>query len=138
PMGDDTFRAIGLRIERSWGSGMLGLQRGKTQAPFDAGNLKDLQESERHMRHLLSFRGRLEHMSQKLSTIEAVLDQAPEANLVVLRNLQIVYANAAAERLLRRGVLGSRSRRLVEDEAGENRKLIQAVQVATDPTAPEA
>src|SRR5205085_4135021 len=82
--------------------------------------------------------GRLEHMSQKLSTIEAVLDQAPEANLVVLRNLQIVYANAAAERLLRRGVLGSRSRRLVEDEAGENRKLIQAVQVATDPTAPEA
>ncbi len=102
-MGDDTFHCMGARIDRPWGAAMLGIQRGRSQAPFDSAAVASLQQEIVHVRHLLAIRGKLAVLQRRSHTLEATFDVLPQAAILTDCSGKIVHANAAAELLLTQG-----------------------------------
>lgn len=101
PMGDDTSRCLGIRIRTEWGSGSLGIQRGRGQRQFEAGLAAALDHDAAHVRRMLSIRGKMAGLRRKASCLEAVLDAVPQPALLVRADGCFLYANRAADILLK-------------------------------------
>ena len=100
PMGDDTYRCMGLRSDTRWGSGMIAVQRGRGQDSFSPEEVGQLQLYGPHLRRLLVLRGRMAALVRKATTATAVLDAMRDAAIVVTADALVVAANGAGERLL--------------------------------------
>lgn len=99
-MGDDTCRCMGLRIENSFGSGFVALQRGRSEPGFDPENVSALQGSAPHLRRMLSLRGRLCTLQRQQAGTAAMLDALGQAAILVTSKGAIIHLNAAAAELL--------------------------------------
>lgn len=102
PMGDDTFRCIGIRVENDWGSGFLALQRGRSQDSFDPEALQSLQSWSRHLRRMLSVRGKLFAASQQAKTLADSLDMMGDAVFLLTGSGILLHANAGGRGILAR------------------------------------
>jgi DNA-binding CsgD family transcriptional regulator/PAS domain-containing protein len=131
PMGDDTYRCMGVRIENSDGVGMIAIQRGKGQDAYEPEHVARLSEATVHLRRLLAVRGKfaaLQHQSKKL---ESILDFMPHAVFVVDQSQKLTIANTAAEALLRRAdAIAVKSGRLCGVGRNSGRLLKRALEVA--------
>jgi DNA-binding CsgD family transcriptional regulator len=138
-MGDDTFHCMGIRIVRRWGAAMLALQRGKTQLSFDTSSVAFLQESALHIRHMLALRGKLSAVSRRAGALESALDHLGVPVLLASREGRLVFANALAEEMLRRGdLLELKDRALRAPRDGSREALSLALARACDPACPSA
>ena len=99
-MGDDTFRCMGIRSDAHWGSGMIAVQRGKTQSSFTSEEVAALEACAPHLHNLLIVRGRLAEARRQACTFVAALDAMRDAAMVVSSHARLLHANAAAEALL--------------------------------------
>ncbi|HEX9933216.1 MAG TPA: hypothetical protein VGB08_10280, partial [Allosphingosinicella sp.] len=138
-MGDDTYRCIGVRVESPWGSGMVALQRGKSQERFAPEALARLEEDVRHLQRLLVVRGRLAAAERRFASVSAAVDALATALIVVTRTGRVLHANCAAEEMFRReDGLGVRAGLLSARGAEAARALRAAILRAADPAAPQA
>jgi DNA-binding CsgD family transcriptional regulator/PAS domain-containing protein len=102
-MGDDTFRCIGVRTNTRWGTGMIALHRGRSQAPFEPSELALLDEYAPHLNRLLVLRGRIGAIRRENAALSAAVDAMADAVLLVDARGALVHANAAGEEMLRVG-----------------------------------
>lgn len=100
PIGDDTARCMGVRIDNSWGSGFISIQRGLSQKPFEQRNLDELNALFPHLRRMLTVRGRIASTSQHGSLARSALDTLGLPVFLVDLQLRLKGSNAAAETLL--------------------------------------
>lgn len=101
-MGDDTFRCIGIRVENDWGSGFLALQRGRSQHSFEPEALQALEGWSRHLRRMLSMRGKLLGVTQKAAGLADTLDTMGDVVFLLTEGGKVLHANAGARDLLAR------------------------------------
>lgn len=134
PMGDDTFRCLGVRIANRWGSGIIAIHRGRNQPSFDPATADALDHHVAALRRVLSVRGRLAALNRRLDSVETMLDHMGHAALLVRRNGSLVHANTMGEALLRRGdALVQRRGVLAGGSSRSTMRLRQAIATACAP-----
>lgn len=138
-MGDDTFRCIGIRVENDWGSGFLALQRGRSQNSFEPEALEALEGWSRHLRRMLSMRGKLLTVTEKAASLAETLDTMGDAVFLLSDTGVLLHANAGAGDMLARTrglvVRGGKlcARNIAADAA--LRRAVEAVSAASQPEA---
>jgi len=105
PIGDDTCRGIGIRMDNHWGTGVVALLHGRSSSSFDDGDVAALDAHGPRLRRLLSARGRLAALEGANSAFQSMLHHVTQAMLLVRGDGFIIFANAAAEAWLREGRL---------------------------------
>ncbi|QYU68768.1 helix-turn-helix transcriptional regulator [Leptolyngbya sp. 15MV] len=102
PMGDDTFRALGVPFEAGSGKGAITFQRGVTQARFGREEIALLSRAAPDLARLFVLRARLAGNDRAIAQRSAALDALEEALIVVNGDARLVHANRRAEDELRR------------------------------------
>lgn len=135
-MGDDTYRCMGVRIQNDWGTGMIAIQRGKSQDSYDPESVDRLAQASVHLRRILSVRGRLAALQNQAKSLQTMLDCMPQATLLVDEAGKLTVANRAADALLRRGDVLSIRRGRIEAAAPQCAQLLKkALHAACSPSA---
>lgn len=119
PMGDDTFRALGLPFEGPAGKGAITFQRGIAQPRFGSDEVALLTHSATELAQIFILRARIAGMDQAVRERSAALDAVDEALLILRPDGLLVHANSRAESELRRG-------RLIRLERGRVRPVGRA------------
>lgn len=101
-MGDDTFHCLGACVRTGWGTGFVGLHRGRTQGSFDEPTERALSRDIVDLRRMLSIRGRLARAERRAQEARDVVGELGDALITLFGDGRIVHINPAAERLLRR------------------------------------
>ncbi len=99
PLGDDTFHCIGLSVRNRWGSGMVAIQRGRSQGAFQDDDLARLGHLAPHLGRLLAVRGTILALRERAMALEALVAALREPAALIGRAGALVFANAAFERL---------------------------------------
>jgi DNA-binding CsgD family transcriptional regulator/PAS domain-containing protein len=135
PMGDDTYRCMGVRIENSDGAGMIAIQRGKSQDSFEPELVARLSDASAHLRRLLAVRGKFAALQRHSKKLESMLDYMPHAVFVVDQAQRLTFANTGGEALIRRGdAIAVRTGRLHGVARNSERLLKRALELACCPT----
>lgn len=139
PMGDDTARGLGAVIHGPWGSGEVGFHRGRRQGAFDDDCVKMLNDQLGHLRRMLNIRARLAGSERGRRMAESSLDALGDGVMSLSIRGRLLHANAAAERILRRGDgLCLSSGQLSARSAGDQSALRSALLRAGAPEEAEA
>ncbi len=101
PMGDDTFRALGVPFETGSGKGAITFQRGVAQARFGRDEIARLRFAAPDLARLFALRARMMGMDRAIAQRGAALDALEEALIVVRGDARLVHANRRAEAELR-------------------------------------
>lgn len=135
PMGDDTYRCMGVRVQSVDGAGMIAIQRGKGQRRYEPGQVAQLAEASGHLRRLLAVRGKLAALQRHTLKLETILNVMPQAVFVVDHDQKLIRGNSAAEALLRRGeALAVRAGRVHSPAKNSGRLLKRALELACCPS----
>jgi DNA-binding CsgD family transcriptional regulator len=103
PSGDDTLHCMGGRFSTSSGDGMLAVHRGAGDKAFEAADLSRLQVYSREFERLFKVRGELAAARRDSANARGALDALAWAIVIVSADARVLSANAAADRVLRRG-----------------------------------
>jgi len=129
-MGDDTFRCLGVHIRNEHGSGMIAIQRGRSQKRYDEASVVRLSELAVHLRRMLTVRGKFASLRREATSLRSMIDCTPHAAMLVDESATLMFANEAAESLLRTGkLLRIRNGRL-EEGSGAAADLLKGVRLA--------
>ena len=135
---DDTVYCIGGAFRTEWGTGILGVIRGKSSGAFDEDAVMMLEEYATALRRVLMVRGEIAAHRRSAALAKSVLDIVGLAAIVVRNDLRIVHVNDAGEALLRRGLgLYSKQGYLAARGEDDRWRLSAAVLRATAPFAPK-
>ena len=99
---DDTFYCMTSTFESKHGVGMLGIERGCTDAPFEASDCVYIQEQSKHLHRVLNIRGEVATHRRSGQLADAALDAMGLAVIIALGDGRILKLNSAAETVLRR------------------------------------
>ena len=138
PIGDDTGRCLGVRLQSNHGSGFIALQRGIRQPRFDPVTVGRLQHYSGHLMRMLAMRGRLLTAQRQTGELSAAIDAFGQPALLVDASLRIRQANHAAEIMLAaggpltscEGLLQARDKR----SAGPLREAVEHVLATNEPS----
>jgi DNA-binding CsgD family transcriptional regulator len=131
PMGDDTYRCMGVRIENGDGVGMIAIQRGKGQASYEPELVAELSETSVHLRRLLAVRGKFAALERKSQRLESIIDYMPQAVFVADQSQRLTFANTAGEALIRRGdAIAVKGGRIYGVARNSQRLLKRAIEIA--------
>jgi DNA-binding CsgD family transcriptional regulator len=137
--GDDTCRAIGVRVRNQFGAGFIALQRGRGQQTFDEEALATLQDWTAHLRRMLAVRGRLVSTGLVGHGLASMMDALGQAMLLVSSTGRLLHQNAAAADVIARsGAIAVREGLLVGTSTRGERLLRHLVAGALAPDSPEA
>lgn len=138
-LGDDNVRAMGVRTDNHFGTGIIALHRGKTQESFMDDEVAALDLEAKDLRRMLAIRSRFEAQRRESSTFEAVLDHMRDAAFLVGEDRRISYANMAAEAMLKSGqvLVSERGKACPAGRSGAAR-MQTAIEAACAPDAPAA
>jgi DNA-binding CsgD family transcriptional regulator len=137
--GDDSCRGIGVRVSNRYGTGLIALQRGRTQEAFGPEAVAALQASATHLRRMLAIRGRLVSNDVKADSLAAMIDAFGQAVMLVSCTGRLLHQNvAAAEIIARSGALAIRDGFLVGTTPRAERMLGSLVARALAPVDAEA
>ena len=137
--GDNTFFCTGAMIQSAWGSGVVSVQRGRTDTPFDAEDARRFNATALHVEKVVRARGELAATKRAVSQVNLVLDTVGLATLTVRGNSRIMSANAAADHILHRGDgVISRNSCLGSPDTDSGHAIDQAIAAATRSLAPSA
>jgi DNA-binding NarL/FixJ family response regulator len=130
--GDDTFHAMGAAIQSPWGSGALGVHRGRTAGPFEADDQAAFQQALRPFVDVLRVRGELAGERRQTDLVRSALGRVAMAVVTVRSDGTVLDANAAAEAVFARadGVM-MREGRLTARTANGQTGLADALARAT-------
>ena len=101
-LNDDTFHCMCAVFSTPWGEGGLGVQRGRTEAPFGDADLATLQGHTRDLGRVLRVRGELAAARRSAQTARDALDVLDLCIMVVCSSGRLMEANAAAAAVLAR------------------------------------
>lgn len=101
PMGDDTFRALGLPLEGPAGKGAITFQRGITQPRFGNEEVALLTQAAAALSQIFVLRAHFIGMDQAVRERSAALDAVDEALLILRPDGRLIHANSRAEAELR-------------------------------------
>ena len=134
---DDSMYCMGSTFSTDWGTGVLGIQRGKNSSPFDENAVKILEGHATALRRVLAVRGEIAAHRRGAALAKSVLDIVGLVAIVVRHDLRIVQVNEAGETILRRSLgLHSRNGLLTARGEDDTKRLAAAVASATAPFAP--
>ena len=100
--GDDTTHCMGLVFKTEAGWGAVALHRGRSQGDFEDVHEARLQQLAPDLERILALRGRLIAAERRALRLAESLDALSAAVIHAGANGAVIYANAAAEALLRR------------------------------------
>jgi DNA-binding CsgD family transcriptional regulator len=130
PMGDDTFRALGLPFEGVAGKGAITFQRGEHQARFGNEEIARLVQAAPELAQLFILRSHMARLDQAVVQRGAALDAMDEPLLIVRRDARLVHANCGAELELRLARVielhGGMVRAVGRDDRGPFRAMLAA------------
>jgi len=134
---DDTFHCAGGIVHSAWGQGIVSVQRGRSQQPFDEDDRRRLQLTAKHVERVIRARGEVAAARRLADHANRSLDSLALASITVNGEGLILHANAAAERALRRADrLLARKGRLICTSLDTQKRLDLAIQRATSPSDP--
>lgn len=133
-MGDDAYHCLGALTSSTFGTGIIGLHRGKGAA-YDRGEDVLLQMQLPDLRRMMALRGRMSSLEAAKQHDGLMLDTLPTCLYLVSRTNVLRYRNAAADKAHQPYWL--RSNRAGATHV-EHRELAAAIHKATDPAGPSA
>jgi DNA-binding CsgD family transcriptional regulator len=101
PLGDDTFRSLGLPFEGLSGKGAVTFQRGERQARFGNEEIALLAHAAPELAQIFVLRARMSGLDQAVVQRSAALDALEETLLVLRPDARLVHANRLGEAELR-------------------------------------
>jgi DNA-binding CsgD family transcriptional regulator len=135
---DDTVYCIGGAFHTQWGTGLLGVNRGKNNGAFDEEAITTLEGYATALRRVLMVRGEIAAHRRNAALATSVQDIVGLAAIVVRKDLRVVHVNEAGEAVLQRGLgLYSREGYLAAHGEDDGRRLSAAVARATAPFSPK-
>jgi len=105
PMGDDTFRSLGLPFEGLSGKGAVTFQRGVAQARFGNEEIALLAQVAPDLAQVFVLRARMTGLDEAVVQRGAALDALEDTLLVLRSDARLVHANRRGEAELRRARL---------------------------------
>jgi DNA-binding CsgD family transcriptional regulator/PAS domain-containing protein len=137
--GDDTVYCMGSCTSSAWGSGIIGIHRGRNNRPFDVTDQKRLHTVIFHAERVLRARGELHSTRHAEVLAQGALDTLGLAIVVVCADMRVLHSNEMAENVFRNSDrLIVQNRRLTATEYEAEKKLSCAIAQATlkrNPTA---
>lgn len=137
--GDDTVYCMGSRIASAWGSGIIGIHKGKNNRPFETADRNRLHPVIFHAERVLRARGEIRSMRRAETFAEGALDVLGLAIVVVCSDGRVLHSNETAENVFRHSEeLIVKNGRLLATVHETEKKLEFAVAQATLPRNPVA
>jgi hypothetical protein len=102
PSGDDTTHCIGGVFVSEWGTGLVGINRGRRAGPFEAHVLAVMNESAEALRRVLMVRGEIAARRSEADSARGALDVMGVPAIIVRGDQRVLHVNAAADVVLRR------------------------------------
>ncbi|HVL79706.1 MAG TPA: helix-turn-helix transcriptional regulator [Sphingomicrobium sp.] len=138
-MGDDAYYCVGMMLNTSWGTGLIGIHKGKSQDGFSDASVKLLSDDGVHLRKLFAVRGRLAALVDSERKGSQLLDVVKHPVMSVTRDGRLVKANAAADAVLAFGQsLFIRNGVVRAISPPDEKQLHQAIRKASQPDNPVA
>jgi DNA-binding CsgD family transcriptional regulator len=139
PNHDDTVFCTGSAIRSAWGTGIIGVHRGRTAKPFDKDDAARLKPVIVHVERVLRARGEIASARRAAAFAQGALDAVGLIAITVRADGRVLHGNAAAEAIFARTdglcVVGGR----LSCTDHENRKRLEhAIAAATDAKQPMA
>jgi DNA-binding CsgD family transcriptional regulator len=103
PTGDDSFHACGVGVSSPWGTGIVGIHRGRAAGEFEEADVVRLKTLLPDLGRVLRVRTELASARRDLSISVAAQDRIRMAILVARADGYVLQNNATAEAILRRG-----------------------------------
>lgn len=103
PIGDDTYRALGVPFEVANGKGAVTFQRGRNQSKFSDEDKATLARAAPALAQLFAARGKLVSLEASAQRHRGLADSFGRPLINVLPNGRLVEANTAGIEFLRRG-----------------------------------
>ncbi len=117
-IGDDTFHCIGMTVTNSWGSGMVAIQRGRSQEPFSRKDVSQLGRVAPQLGRSLAVRGSIVALGQRALALDALIAALHEPAALVGRGGALMLANRSFERMAEEGdMIQVRAGRVVATDA---------------------
>jgi DNA-binding CsgD family transcriptional regulator len=101
-MGDDTFHCLGLTIASEYGTGVLGLHRGRGAERFDGGETAILDHMLPDLKRLFVIRGQLATYRNAARQASDLLDRLDQPVILLAADGSLTTANRAGEALIGR------------------------------------
>jgi DNA-binding CsgD family transcriptional regulator len=137
--GDDTVYCMGTGIASAWGSGVVGLHRGRNAKPFDENDMRRAEPLIMHVERVVRARGEIASARRAAAFAQNALDAAGLVAITVRAGGAILHSNEGAERIFERGDgFLRRGGKLTAASAGASRRLEAALAQATAPHHPAA
>lgn len=139
PMGDDTFRCLGVAVRTQSLVADIGFHRARDQAPFDENLAAQLQQCLGHLQRMMTIRGRVSAAEQARETASGALNAIGYGLFTLRPDGCILHCNHAAEAIAARsdGLL-VRDGRLCAWSPRDQKALLAAIARAIAPTHAEA
>lgn len=136
---DDTYYCMGGVVNSAWGQGILSVQRGRTQKPFDEDNVANLSRIAMHVERVLRVRGEIAAHQRIPSIAKLTLDAIDLVVVITDRSGRILEANRCADSVFREQAwLRSRHGVLHAADPNSERLLMRAIYKATSAKSPSA
>ncbi|HWA89007.1 MAG TPA: helix-turn-helix transcriptional regulator [Rhizomicrobium sp.] len=136
---DDTFHCTGAILQSAWGQGVIGVQRGRRDATFDAGEVKRLAGISAHVERVLRARGEIASARRAAALAQGALDAVGLVAITLLPGGRIFHSNPAAEIVLKRADgLVARKGKLGAVHLASAKRLEAAIARATASFGPAA
>jgi DNA-binding CsgD family transcriptional regulator/PAS domain-containing protein len=137
-MGDDTFHCLGSSIVSQYGTGIIGLHRGRGAERFDGGETDTLNEMMPDLRRVLTIRGRILEATRQAEQAAGMLSAVNLGMIALDPAGRLVHANGEGDALLARGRPLRLSGGQVSAPGPMSGQFAVALLRATDRAAPSA